>query len=103
LEDLVAKSANEELKASFQREEREQPYTETSALAKLEEAFQKWQALPKETRGKFNFAWLDNNGFGGLTNWCRRKTSDGKTANIPLEDLVAVSVDEELKKSFTKK
>jgi len=105
LEDLVAKSANEELKASFQREERgerEQPYTETSALAKLEEGFKKWQALPEEIRGKFNFAWLENNGFSGLTNWCRRKTSDGKIANMSLDALVGRSANEGLKKSFVK-
>ena len=103
LEDLVAKSANEELKASFQREERENPFTETSALAKLEEAFQKWQALPETTRGKFNPIWLENSGFGSLYQWCRRKTSDGQATNVSLGVLVAGSADKELKKSFTKK
>ncbi|HBW73770.1 MAG TPA: hypothetical protein DEF59_00710, partial [Candidatus Magasanikbacteria bacterium] len=88
---------------SFQREEREQPYTETSALAKLEEGFKKWQALPEKTRGKFNFAWLDKNGFGGLLQWSRKKTSDGQATNVSLGVLVAGSADKELKKSFTKK
>ncbi|KKU07566.1 MAG: hypothetical protein UX10_C0009G0033 [Candidatus Magasanikbacteria bacterium GW2011_GWA2_45_39] len=82
------------MKSEFKRR------TVESALQELESAFQKWQALPETTRGKFNPNWLKKNGFGGLYQWCRRKTSDGQVTNVSLEDLVAKSANEELKASF---
>ncbi|MBI5229684.1 MAG: hypothetical protein HY981_00005, partial [Candidatus Magasanikbacteria bacterium] len=100
---LVARSSNQELKNSFEKQEQEEPYTEASALAKLEEAFKKWQELPEETRGKLNSKWLEKNGFKGLYNWCIKKTSEGGAKNIPLEDLVARSSNQELKNSFEKR
>ncbi|MBI5229884.1 MAG: hypothetical protein HY981_01110, partial [Candidatus Magasanikbacteria bacterium] len=100
---LVARSSNQELKNSFEKREQEEPYTDSSALAKLEEAFKKWQELPEETRGKLNSNWLEKNGFGGLYNWCKIKTSEGGAKNIPLGVLVARSSNIELKNSFEKR
>jgi hypothetical protein len=49
----------------------------------------------KEKKDKFNTNWLLNNGYNGLYTWTNR--------NIKLEELVALSGDEELKKAYEKR
>ncbi len=92
VEKLVEKSDNQYLRDSFSVMKKSDAYTETTALARLEEAFTIWDSLPPETRGKFNANWLRKNQFSGVFNWAKE--------NLSLEELVDKSSSEELKKNF---
>lgn len=77
-------------KKIFQR-----PKNETEALEQLEQAFEKWRALPTSQqgpRGVFNARWLRKNGYDNLYFW----TID----NVSLVNLLARTTKQELKESF---
>ena len=85
--DLVVLSTNKELKDGFKKMERVVAQTVEASVKKLEEAFEQWQALPLESRGKFHKKWLEDHGYRGLLFW-----SDN---NISLSELVVLSRNEE--------
>lgn len=97
LSDLVDRSNNTDLKKYFIKSEVGISRTPESALLELEEAFSKWQAVPTESRGKFNTNWLINNGYIHLQRWAERPNG------ISLPILVARSKNAELKMYFSKR
>ncbi|MFA6548226.1 MAG: DEAD/DEAH box helicase [Candidatus Magasanikbacteria bacterium] len=100
ISDLVAKSKNKKFKSNFVKQihpERSLPYTEETAMSKLEYAFAKWQESPAEERGKFNVSWLNHNGFQGLYDWTKNKKN-----NTSISALVDKSKNEKLRDSFEK-
>ncbi len=104
MEDLVTKSDNDNLKKSFTKQESVHGRTEETALIELEEAFAKWQELPREGRPKFNQHWLEQkkNGFNGLVKWCKNKDVNGNLVNVSLEHLVNNSENQNIKIHFVK-
>ncbi len=92
---LVALSSFQELKDTFVKRDTYERYTEETALARLEQAFLKWQSLPEDKRTEFNSKWLVKNGFAGLFGWARENTA--------LVELVNKSSNQALKDNFVKR
>lgn len=64
--------APKEVRDSFVYEPPPESFSEQSALERFNLAFQKWEALPENQRGRFNVRWLEDNGYTGLYQWVKK-------------------------------
>ncbi|MFA6424050.1 MAG: hypothetical protein WCV83_01910 [Candidatus Magasanikbacteria bacterium] len=95
IEELVAKSKNQQLKDSFKTYEGKDRDL-YSATIELEEAFELYKTCQEIERGNFSIAWLRKNGYENLYAWTKRGE------NPKLTELVVNSNNQELKDSFIK-
>lgn len=72
--EILVDLAPQHVRDVFEKEERPSHVRRTPEIALLEinQAYQKWNAQPPDTRGNFNPTWLDNNEYSGLNAWAGR-------------------------------
>lgn len=98
LEELIEKSDFDLLKDAFTKRgfTKRTPETALTEFEQAYEDFKLWRAGEGDQKSRFNSRWLDKHGYRGVTVWCLKN-------NIQVEDLLKLSNNEELKKSFVKR
>lgn len=87
--------AGGQLEKDFQIKEQVKGRTVESARQELEAAHAVWSALPADARGKFNYNWLQENGYSKICGWFNKR-------QMKLEEVIN-SIGGEIAEDFHKK